>query len=140
MTQLTVLLDGSSGGGARSVPGSLELGHALVEPADLAEAVGWELKPEGLCRAEMCVAIRDQAKLRVGNRLDLREVASALDQPILVTDDDALVVLGEPRDARQQALVGHVAPDFTLPDLDGALHSLDEWTGRKRILFAFSSW
>jgi hypothetical protein len=32
------------------------------------------------------------------------------------------------------------APAFTLPDLDGTPHSLEEWDDRKKLLFAFASW
>jgi peroxiredoxin len=32
------------------------------------------------------------------------------------------------------------APDFTLPDLEGALHSLSDHRGKKRLLIAWASW
>jgi hypothetical protein len=33
-----------------------------------------------------------------------------------------------------------MAPDFTLPDLDGKLHSLSAYRGRKVFLFCWASW
>ena len=30
--------------------------------------------------------------------------------------------------------------DFTLPDLDGGEHSLEEWRGKKKLLVAFATW
>jgi hypothetical protein len=31
------------------------------------------------------------------------------------------------------------APDFTLPDLDGRMHSLSDYRGRKVVLFTWAS-
>jgi len=39
-----------------------------------------------------------------------------------------------------QALREPQAPPFTLPDLDGRLHSLEEWRDRKKLLVALSTW
>jgi len=44
---------------------------------------------------------------------------------------------GEVRDAARRSLA---APDFTLPDLDGRLHSLSEHRGRKVLLNSWASW
>jgi hypothetical protein len=39
-------------------------GDALaVAPRALGAGLGWELKPEGLCRGAVCVPVRDRAKL-----------------------------------------------------------------------------
>jgi peroxiredoxin len=32
------------------------------------------------------------------------------------------------------------APDFRLPDLDGKLHSLSDYRGKKVLLYCWSSW
>src|ERR1039457_2396672 len=32
------------------------------------------------------------------------------------------------------------APAFELPDVDGKLHALSEWSGKKKALVTFSSW
>ena len=36
--------------------------------------------------------------------------------------------------------VGEMAPDFCLPDLDGKLHRLSDYRGKKVFLFHFASW
>ena len=36
--------------------------------------------------------------------------------------------------------VGSMAPDFTLPDLDGKLHSLSDYRGKKVVLMSWASW
>jgi hypothetical protein len=122
----------------RSAPAEEVEGRVLVGPADLPAAIGWTLKPEGLCQGETCVPVRDQAALFDGDQLDLGRVAEALDRPYLV--DDGIAVLGEDRAVRRLAADGLQAPTFTLPDLDGELHRLEEWRGRKKLLVAFASW
>ena len=41
---------------------------------------------------------------------------------------------------RAKTLSSLEAPDFTLPDLDGRLHSLSEQRGKKVLLVAYASW
>jgi hypothetical protein len=135
VTVLTVLSDE-----ARTVDAEVTGGRARVDPADLPAAIAWELKPDGLCRAEVCVPVRDPDALRAGARLDLAAVAEALDRPSALDAESGVMAVGEPRALRRQAREGLVAPTFELPDLDGALHRLEEWRGRKKLLTAFASW
>lgn len=115
-------------------------GRVLVEPARLTEAMGWTLKPEGLCRGEVCVPLRDRGAIEVGDRIDVAAVAGVLRQPIAVDAEAGYVAVALPAEARRQALDALHAPPFTLPDLDGRPRSLDEWAGSKRLLVAFASW
>lgn len=115
-------------------------GQVLVEPQLLPDAIGWVLKPEGLCRDETCVPVRDHASLFVGDQLDLAAVGAALGRPTVVDPDAGMVALALDRERRRDALQTLVAPEFTLPDLDGAPHQLSQWRGQKRLLHAFSSW
>ena len=50
-------------------------GRVLVTRDGLADALGWTLKPEGLCRDDVCVPVRDRDALVVGERVDLVAVA-----------------------------------------------------------------
>ena len=115
-------------------------GRVLLEPPLLPEAIGWTLKPEGLCRDDTCVRVRDRAALFVGEQLDLAAVGAALGRPTVVDPDAGIVALALDSERRRDALQALVAPEFTLPDLDGAPHQLSEWRGQKRLLHAFSSW
>ena len=53
MVQVAVITDE-----VHTVEASSDDGRLLVEPPHLAEAVGWTLKPEGLCRDDRCVPVR----------------------------------------------------------------------------------
>jgi len=123
-----------------TVDGEVDGTHVLVAPSSLPAAIDWELKPEGLCREDVCVPVRDRESLLAGDALDLSAVASALGRPFVVDADARVAAMALPSEERHRALRDHVAPPFTLPDLDGNPHSLEEWRDRKKLLFAFSTW
>ena len=107
----------------------------------LAEATGWDLRPEGLCNGDACVPVRDRATaVPTEGMVDLAVVAPLLDRPIVIDTQSGVVAVGAPRQTRREALVDRRAPDFTLPGLDGADHSLAELQGRATVLVTFSSW
>ncbi len=115
-------------------------GRVLVSVDVLPAALGWTLQPEGLCRGDVCVPLRDRDSLFVGEQLDLVAVADALGRPTVVDADAGIVAVAIDREQRRAALDSLTAPDVTLRDLDGEEHSLSDWHGRKRLLHAFSSW
>lgn len=112
----------------------------LVDPVDLPAALGWQLKPEGLCRDDECVPVRDRDALFVGDRLDVAAVAAALGRRAVVDAAAAMAAIALPSEGRRRALDEQQAPSFTLDDLDGEPHTLEEFRGRKKLLFAFASW
>jgi len=112
----------------------------VVAVAALPDLVGWELKSEGLCRADACVPLSDRAMVERPGGVDLLAAAAALGRPAVVDVDAALVAVGEPTTERHQAVYDRIAPNFTLPDLDGMPCSLSDWSGRKRLLVVFASW
>ena len=135
MTEFTII-----GDDVRRVAATVADGRVLVDPASLPIALDWELKPEGLCRNDVCVPVRERADLFVGEQVDLALVAAALGRSSVVDTDARLVAVALPAEQRRQALDALVAPPVTLPDLDGNLHSFDEWHNDKKLLVAFSSW
>ena len=82
----------------------------------------------------------DRDALFEEDRLDLAAVAGVLDRPMVVDSEASVAVLGVPAAVRRSTVDGFRAPAFELPDLDGRLHSLEEWRGRKKLLVAFASW
>jgi len=135
MTTITIL-----GNEATTASGQWVDGHPLIEPDALSAAIGWTLKPEGLCRDDMCVPVRDRSAIEVGDKVNLAVAAEALDRPTLVDPDAGAVVLGQPNATRRAALLDRQAPEFTLADLNGVDRRLSDYAGKKRLLVAFSSW
>ena len=137
MPDITIITDR-----AVTVEAAVDVGRetVLISPSDLADALGWELKPHGLCRDDTCVPVPDVDLLRVDGRLDVRAVADAVRQPSVVDLDAGIVAVALPAELRRRALTDLDAPAFTLPDLDGTPHALAEWSGRKKLLVTFSSW
>ena len=111
----------------------------LLDAATLERELGWSLKPEGLCRDDICVLVPDRAALEQDGAIDVRVVAELLDRPVVVDEPTNVVAIGAPRQARRDAL-NLRAPDFTLPDLAGTEHSLADHRSKKKLLVAFSSW
>lgn len=127
------------------VPDAAAEGDKLWLPLDeLRMSTGWELKPEGACLNEVCVPIpagREQEFLREGgSRFNLAALARLLGQPVVHDDTQAVWLFGEAASNRRGTLFSLQAPDFTLPDLDGRLHSLSDYQGKKVFLFSWASW
>jgi AhpC/TSA family len=106
--------------------------------SDAARATGWTLKPEGMCRDDRCVPLPASAVR--GNTVDVEAFWQKLGAPVVHDDSKQAWVLGASAEARNAALGGSTAPDFTLPDLDGKLHSLSSLRGKKVFLATWASW
>jgi hypothetical protein len=109
-----------------------------LSAADAERVTGWTLKPEGMCRDEACMPLPAEA-LRDG-RVDVAAFWSRLGNVVLHDDARETWVLGLGAEARNEALGTLAAPDFTLPDLDGAPHTLSALRGRKVFLTTWASW
>ena len=112
-------------------------------PLDALEgATGWHVSPEGMCRGEMCVPVpRDAGWLdEKKERLDLAGFARHLDQPFVHDDARTTWAFGEPPAARRAVIDSLEAPDFALPDLDGKIHRLSDYRGKKVFLFSWGTY
>ena len=112
--------------------------------ADLPAATGWELRPEGACRGDVCIPIprgRESEFVREGRaRFNVAALARSLGQPLVHDNALGVWVFGEAARARREALESLQAPDFTLPDLDGRRHALADFRGHKIFLVSWASW
>lgn len=109
-----------------------------VSASDAARLTGWELKPEGMCRGEVCVPL--PAGVAKGDRIDLAGFWRHLGRPVAQDTAGKVFVLGAGSDQRNTALAEAEAPDFTLPDLAGKPHALSELRGNKVFLCTWASW
>ena len=108
------------------------LASPTVDPAELAARTGWEVKPQGACKGDMCVP------LPVGP-LAAETLSERLGMPLVHDEAEGLWALG-PDTVGGRALATAQAPDLTLPDLDGRPFSLSSLRGQKVLLAAWASW
>jgi hypothetical protein len=129
--------------GEWALPDARVAGDALWLPLRDAEAAtGWEARPEGFCRGETCVPLprgREQEILH-GGSVDVAALWRHLGQPVVRSAQGHAWVLARSGHDRAAALHSLEAPDFTLPDLSGRLHSLSDERGRKVLLVTWASW
>ena len=106
----------------------------------LRSALGWEVHEGTLCNDSMCVPLPAGSRLGEGGAFDLVEVAATIDRPLALDVDEQAAYLGASAGERAQALASLIAPDLTLPDLDGRPHTLSAHRGKKVFLVAWASW
>ena len=115
-----------------------------LSSADLTKASGWELKPEGACMGDVCIPIPPARKAEFirdsGRTFNLAALARQLGQPVVHEDKNGAWYFGEAASTRRASLASLQAPDFELPDLDGKMHKLSDYRGRKVLLAAWASW
>ena len=105
--------------------------HLDIDAAAFAAATGWEIKPEGACKADLCVPIDDPA------HFDFAATAERLGMAIVHEPDSGLWALG-PESIGGRALVTAQAPELVLPDLAGNEFRLSSLRGQKVVLVAWA--
>lgn len=105
-----------------------------VSPEELAARTGWEIRPEGACKADRCVPLPEPPPARV----DVGPLAERLGMALVRDDAHGLWALGPESGGR--ALLSAVVPDVTLPDRHGNPFSLRSLEGTKVLLLAWASW
>jgi hypothetical protein len=109
---------------------------------DLKRVSGWEFKPQGFCKGDVCVPVPDARKHEfvAGGRYNLAALANLLGQPVVTDEEHHAWCFGEAAAERKRMLTSLDAPDFTLPDLDGKMHSLSAYRGKKVFVVSWASW
>lgn len=114
---------------------------------DLRAATGWEIKPEGACLDEICIPLPDSERGRLlrgegeQRRFNVTAFARYIGQPVIHDAQHDLWyfgtqwVLGTAHGAATTS-----APEFTLPDIEGRMHSLSDHRGKKVLLATWASW
>lgn len=134
-SRFTLIDDGT----ARAVDAVVDGRAVRLAPAAVRDALGWELKPEGLCRGGFCVPVRDRAAI-AADGIDLAALSSALGRPLAIDVDERAAYLGASASERGARLATLEAPDVELPDLAGRLYALRDFRGQKVLLVAYASW
>jgi hypothetical protein len=111
---------------------------ALAVPAaTFAAGTGWDPKPEGLCRGEVCVPA--PGSLRADGLVDVEVAAAALGMPVVGDPARSLWAVG-PRSDVPRLEPGAPLPDLTLIDRQGDPVSFSGLLGRRMIMVAWATW
>ena len=121
-------------------PGSID--ELWLSAGDTAKITGWSMKPEGFCKDEICVPTPPGKEDRFvqGDSINVSAFWDLMGKPAVRTAKADVWLLGEGASPRNDALLSLQAPDFTLPDLDGNLHSLSDFRGKRVLLITWASW
>jgi len=117
-----------------------------IATKDLTRATRFEIKPQGVCRGELCFPLPRTRKAefisrKSGiNRFNLAEFARLIKQPFASDEKNGVWYFGSRAEEQNGFLSSLEAPDFTLPDLNGKLHSLSTFRGKKVLLVTWASW
>jgi len=137
MSVFTIVTDD----GERAVEASRAGASVRIAAGELERVTGWTLKPEGLCRGDVCVPVRDRDTLGVDGEVDLQGVANALRRPLVVDAEVDIAVLGvSVPDRAEERRAMRVPGDVLVRDFDGNEHRWSELGRKKKLLFAWASW
>jgi hypothetical protein len=126
--------------GAAEVDGTAADGTVLVADDALAGAIGWELKPEGLCRGDVCVPARSRPDLRRDGLVDVRAVADLLGRPFALDEATSIAVVGASASTRAAELRSMHVDDFEVETAWGEPFRWSSLGRKKKVLVAWASW
>ncbi len=113
---------------------------------DLTRATRFVIKPQGVCRDELCFPLPKNrvaefvSKKGANTWFNLTEFARLIKQSFVVDQKNSVWYFGA-REAEQNSYLSSLeAPNLTLPDLSGKLHSLADFRGKKVLLVTWASW
>ncbi len=113
---------------------------------DLKRATRFVVKPQGVCRDELCFPLPAKRKAEFVSKrgtetwFNLTAFAAMVKQPVARDEKNRVWYFGKRDDERGTSLASLEAPNFTLPDIDGKSHSLAEYRGKKVLLVTWASW
>jgi hypothetical protein len=81
-----------------------------------------------------------RAQLIAGASYNLIALAELIGQPVVADQEQRAWCIGAAASERKRTLTSLSAPDFSLPDLAGHMHSLAEHRGKKVLLVSWASW
>jgi hypothetical protein len=100
-----------------------------VTPEAFAAGTGWDIKPEGACKGDVCVPLPDGFSVaRAADRLGMA----------LVRDDGMGVWALGPETIGGRALTTAAAPELVLSDVDGNEFVLSSLRGQKVVLVSWA--
>lgn len=102
-----------------------------LTPEAFAAGTGWDIKPEGACKADVCVP------LGRNDGFDLAATAQRLGMAMVHDDKAGLWALG-PESLGDRALVSAQAPELVLDDINGETFRLSSLRGQKVVIVSWA--
>lgn len=113
---------------------------------DLRRATRFVVKPQGVCRDELCFPLPAKRKAEFISKrgavtwFNLTAFAALVKQPVARDEKNGVWYFGKRDDERGAYLASLEAPNFTLPDINNKMHSLSDYRGKKVLLVTWASW
>jgi hypothetical protein len=107
-----------------------------VRAADLPRINQFTVKPQGACRADMCIPI--PKALKSGEWFNLTGFAQRLHQSYVT--EEGVWSFGEMQVTRGDFYRSRIAPEFAAPDRHGSLVHLSDFRGKKVLVVTWASW
>jgi len=109
-----------------------------VRKRDLPRINDFELKPQGACRADLCIPIpKDMIRKDYFN---LTAFAKKAGQPVVAEAGERVWSFGEMQALGSAFVNSRIAPDFAVPDRAGRPVHLSQFRGRKVLVVTWASW
>ncbi len=108
-----------------------------LTPEEFAARTGWELKPEGACKKDICVPLTRDVT-RPDGTIDVEAFATEMGMPLVGDDAFSIWALGARAGGR--VIDDSMAPDIVLEGFDGQTFDLASLHGSKVLLLAWASW
>ena len=156
LVALAALVRGAAGGSVQTIvydgkpykaaSASINGNGLWISVEDLAAATGFHIKPQGVCRDELCFPLPARRKAEFVSRrggdslFNLVAFASLIGQPVAHDEKNGVWLFGERAQSHESYLETLEAPNFSLPDASGKTHSLSEYRGKKVMLLTWASW
>jgi hypothetical protein len=105
---------------------------------DLPRVNGFAVKPQGACRADICIPI--PKTMLHGDWFDLTAFAKKAGEAVVADAGARVWSFGEIQALRGSFLNSRVAPDVTIPDRRGRPVSVSDFRGKKVLLLTWASW
>jgi hypothetical protein len=135
----TVLYDGRVITLDRTGPDPARSADTLwVQKTDLPRINGFELKPQGACRDDICIPV--PPAMSRGAYFNLTAFAQRAGQRVVADSAARVWSFGEIPVVRGVFLESRIAPEFTVTDRKGLPVSLSRFRGKKVLVVTWASW
>jgi hypothetical protein len=109
-----------------------------IRKADLPRVNEFEVKPQGACRADVCIPISKD--LQRGEWFNLTGFARKVNEGFVADAGTRTWSFGEIPVVRGAFLNSRIAPDFAVPDRKNNVVHLNSFRGKKVLVITWASW